>query len=313
MDSQQGSTLRQSHAEICPADHTDLSGDSSNSLLAHGERCGTVDQPSFPNIAASGDAEQQYQFELQEVARYLRSSPYNDQRPEFFLPAEQFQQFEEELERRRGFAGARPKYDYSYATGTLTLRMPSHMHEALVADLNQSLIGFLLEARKNKETPVSSFAKSIFPMASADVRYPSKDGTDDVLRQPDFEFRTVEHPEYPVLIAQEYIEQTEGHIRTVIAIDLNYPKGKGAQLLVWRAKFGEDGKFEGIACDSMEIRSKDGAKNPNSQARLVISLQDFTFGQGKDEDVGLQSVTVTLLADDLYSVLERMEQLLEAN
>ncbi|KAK5441415.1 hypothetical protein LTS15_011284 [Exophiala xenobiotica] len=313
MDSQQCPALRQDHAEDCAADHSS-----------------PIDEPSFPHISASEDAKERYKFELQELVTYLRKLPYHhwdadDRITEFFLPAEQYQQFEE-LARCGEFAGAHLKYDYSYASETLALRMASIKHEIIVEHLKRRLISFIDRAENNTESSMAEFAASLIPTGSAQVRYPSKDGKGNIERRPDLTIRTEKNPEYPVLVgevalsqttqelqklAQEYIEQTEGNIRTVITIDLDYPTGKGAYLLVWRANFGEDGKFKGVACDdAVEIRNKDGGKNPNRQAGLFLSLQDFAFIPGVDKDADLQSVAPigTVSTDDLYAALERAEK-----
>ncbi|KIX92531.1 uncharacterized protein Z520_11707 [Fonsecaea multimorphosa CBS 102226] len=310
MDSQLGSAPRQNDAENCAADHSNMSG-----------------------ASPSQGTEVRYKFELQELATYLRNKPDAHRGPggdivEFFLPTEQFQQFEEELERCGEFAGARCKYDYSYPSETLALRMGSDKHEFLVQFLNRRLVYFLDRAENDPKSSVSEFAASVAPFGSAFVRYPSKDGKGSIKRAPDLTFKNINKPRYPVLVgevaysqtteelhklAQEYIEKTEGHIRTVITIDLDYPTGKGVSLLVWRAKFSEDGKFEGVACDdAVEIRTKDGGKNPKRQAGLSLSLEDFACIGGVDEDADLQSVTVTVSTDDLYKALEIGEKADEA-
>lgn len=100
MDPQQSSALRQNHAEDCAANHSDMSGDGPNSLPAKGKQGTKIDEPSLTKIIASESAEQRYKFELQELVTYLRDRQCclrdsNVERIEFFLPAEQFEQFDE--------------------------------------------------------------------------------------------------------------------------------------------------------------------------------------------------------------------------
>ncbi|KAK6371711.1 hypothetical protein LTS17_008534 [Exophiala oligosperma] len=291
-------------------------------------------KPSLTNITASENAEQPYKFELQALVTYLRDRQgglrrSDAERNDFFLPAEQFKQFDE-LAEGGEFSGTRVRYDYSYATETLTLILHGIKHEFIVAYLNSCLTSFIGGVKDKAEPSMANFAASLRPTLSAALYYPFKNPKGRDQRSPDVSFIGVKNAEYPVLVgevavsqttkelhkrAQEYIEQTQGRIRTVITVDVDHPVGKGARLLVWRAKFGEDEKFEGVACgDAVEIRNKDGVKNPDSQAGLFLSLEDFGFVRGTDgEDTDLQSVADVNVAnmDDLCKVLEYAEEVNE--
>lgn len=161
------------------------------------------------------------------------------------------------------------RYDYSYASQTLALRMPGIRHEIIVDLLKRCLNSFIDREKDKMESSMAKFAASLVPTGSADLYYSFKDAKSTIKRQPDLSITAEKNPKYPVLVgevalsqttkelqnlAQEYIEHTRGHIRTVIIVDLDYPRGKGAWLSVWKAKFGEDGKFEGVACDDAVVR-----------------------------------------------------------
>ncbi|OAP54150.1 hypothetical protein AYL99_11685 [Fonsecaea erecta] len=239
-----------------------------------------------------------------------------DQIIEFFLPAEQYRQLTEELERCDRFAGSRVRADYSYTAETLALRMPGPRHERVVRYFNYRLDYFIDGLDMIEDTV------SLQDSGSGKCEYLSKDGKGLIERHPNISIINTKNPAWPVLVcevadsqktkdlhglAREYIEQTKGNIRTVVTIDFDYPTGKRVYLIVWRASFGEDGRFKEVACgDVVEIRNRDGNKNPDPDAGVSLSLSDFGLTRGVDTSADNQVFTVSV--DDLYTKLQIIER-----
>ncbi|OAP53700.1 hypothetical protein AYL99_12126 [Fonsecaea erecta] len=257
----------------------------------------------------------EYPFELQQLANFLRNRPRsNDHIIEFFLPVEQYQQLSE-LSIDGRFAGSRLRYDYSSATETLALRMIGGKHESLTQYLNNRLRSFL------DRPAIIEHTSSLRYHGSADLEYPSRCGNGYIVHEPDISITNLNKPTYPVVVvevahaqstkelhnlAREYIEQTEGHIQTVITLDFDYPRGKGAYLTVWKARFGEDGRFKEVARgDIVEIRNRDGVKNPDPRAGVSLSLRDFGVTRLRTR---ADYQVLTILGDDVYARLEEWEQ-----
>ncbi|KIW76597.1 hypothetical protein Z517_09041 [Fonsecaea pedrosoi CBS 271.37] len=269
--------------------------------------------------------EETYKPELQGILLWLRTQQCRldvADGIEFFLPSEQYRQFQE-LMQNDEFVEAKVKYDYSSDHETLTFRMAGHRHETLADYLKLRLGSFINKTMEHPEPAIAAFASSLMQTGSAQVKYPSRNGKGGIERRPDLTVINQNTIQYPVMIgevavsqttqaldnlAREYVESTDGQIRTVIGLDVDDRMGAGVRISVWRAKFGENGKFEGVACDdSVEVRSIDGIKNPHDRIGLSLFLEDFALGDELTSNTIPGSVTMTLQTDDLYAMVEKAE------
>ncbi|OAP53777.1 hypothetical protein AYL99_12020 [Fonsecaea erecta] len=301
-----------------------------DSLLVHGKQSSTTaDAPPSPD-SGSASPKEHYEPELRQVVDWLRTRHSTRDVPdriEFRLPVEQFQKFQDLVQAGGEFSDQKLKYDYSPDRDheTLTLRMAGSRHEIVLSGLNERLVAFVRQAQKHLEPSIAEFASPLLPTLSSGLYYPSRGGGGETERQPNCSVTSRKHPRYPVLIgevaasqtsqaleslAQEYIELTNGQIRTVITIDLDYPMAMGAvRVSVWRAKFAEDGKFDRVTRDDVEIRSQDGVKSPHAQVALSLSLEDFAPGGEVKHHADLQSVTLTISGDELLTIVEAAESM----
>ncbi|OAP54116.1 hypothetical protein AYL99_11651 [Fonsecaea erecta] len=283
---------------------------------APGQTPGSLSVSGGDNVSSPDLPSPEYPSELQQLANFLRNQPpSDDQIIEFFLPAEQYRQLAE-LSPDGRFAGSRLRYDYSSATETLALRMPSRKHEYIIQFINDRLLCFL------RDPAMVEYTATLRHFGCSDTPYPSKDVTKLITRQPDIQITNMKNPELPVLVcevgyaqpikklhdlAREYIEQTGGRIRTVITLDLAYPRGKRAHLIVWRASFGDDGRFKEVVRGGIvEIRNRHGVKSPDRAAGLFLSPEDFGFTRGVEISADRHIFTVSL--DDLYAAMKSMEE-----
>ncbi|OQV03260.1 hypothetical protein CLAIMM_08326 [Cladophialophora immunda] len=330
------SALQQSQAERIAADRSDLNSSSisplppsdSESLLVHGQQSITTAGAAPSSLdSLPAPPEEHYKTELRQVLLWLRTQKSRldvPDRIEFHLPIEQFQKFQD-LVQSGEFADGKLKYDYSSDHETLTLRMAGDRHEHVVSYLFGRLILFIDQAKRHPEPSIAEFASNLSATGSARVLYRSRYDRRETQRRPDLTITNPENPNYPILVgevavsqttqalenlAREYVELSDGQIRTVICIDLDYPMANGVvRVSVWRAKFGEDGKFESVACDdSVEIRNQDGIKNPHARVGLSLSLGDFALRGEVTNYTGLQSVVMTVSTDELHKEVERAEE-----
>ncbi|KIX97519.1 uncharacterized protein Z520_06971 [Fonsecaea multimorphosa CBS 102226] len=307
------STPPQGVNQPCAADHA-----YHKQTLTAGERAGLLSSPHI-----------QIKPELQAVLDWLRNAHSRDSfdkdavdRVEFPLPVDQYEQFKE-LEEVNGCDFAYRKHDFDPDAEILAIRMQGLKHELIAEDVKALLGRFIAESQKHADPSVAAFASSLRALGSSDLKYPSMICGHPIVRNPDFSFRSKENIVFPVVVGEVaisqstqdlqsktkgYIQGTLGRIRTVLCIDVDYPGKKGARFSVWRAKFDKTGKFQGVECDdTVEIRSKDGVKNPDGKVGLVLSLEDFCPARGVTDIAPLKSVTMTLSTNDLYDIIEAAE------
>ncbi|EXJ77137.1 hypothetical protein A1O3_10295 [Capronia epimyces CBS 606.96] len=143
-----------------------------------------------------------------------------------------------------------------------------------------------------------------------------------VVRQPDAQFSSkklggpslivevawTQSPKNLQKLAHDYILGTNEEVRTVIGVDVNTSRGKGARVSVWRPVYDKDKNAVGVGCDSTEIRSKDGVKNPDPKAGLRLTLEDFAYDRNPGQYPFLNSTNVFIPLDDLVSMLEESEE-----
>ncbi|KIX96571.1 uncharacterized protein Z520_07837 [Fonsecaea multimorphosa CBS 102226] len=208
--------------------------------------------------------------------------------------------------------------------------MDTFKHDHIVQFFENRVTRFVQRARHHKDASVAFFASFLVPLEdlaeTSSIEYASGGGEGQTERRPDFTFSSHKKSTYAILVgeavagpatlaqellAREYIESTKGGIRTVIGIDRDHPAGTGARLSVWRAKFGEDRKFQGVAdADSVEIRSKYGIKNPKKvPVGLSLSLEDLAVTGPVSRDAAVvRSATMKIGVNDLFRMLQMAER-----
>ncbi|OQU96338.1 hypothetical protein CLAIMM_02436 [Cladophialophora immunda] len=271
-------------------------------------------------------AGRQIKPELQALIDWLEEGKSDDSvdRINFPLPFEQYEQFKELGMVEDGkLAGRRFRFDYDGDDEILTIRMPDLRYDIIAGEAEDLLRDFIKESRKHTNPAIAAFASSVMSLYTSDLHYPAMISTHMTEHTPDLSFGSAFNAKYPTMVgevansqttnqlqskAKWYIQGSRGGIRTVLYIDVDYPGKKGARFSVWRAKFDDDGGFQGAECDdAVEIRSKDGLKNPEGKAGLVLSLEDFCAIGEVTDVTPLKSVTMTLCTDKLYDLIELAE------
>jgi hypothetical protein len=148
--------------------------------------------------------------------------------------------------------------DYFPSADLFVLRMPSYLHETIVASVVED-IGMQLRARASGSGPVAEFTRMIRSNGSASITFADpKFGRHD----PDASFKHLS-ARYPGVVievsysqkrgdlrrlADDYILGSDGSIRLVIGIDIGY-NNKCATVSTWRPKFqvNDAGKEEFVA------------------------------------------------------------------
>ncbi|EXU95204.1 hypothetical protein X797_011727 [Metarhizium robertsii] len=141
--------------------------------------------------------------------------------------------------------------DYDPNRGLLNLRMPSPVHEFFANILALDLQVQLLEiATQDNDTGI--FASKIRIGGSATIQLAEGDSESfqNIQRQPDAQFRHA-NTQYPGVVievsysqdgknlrklAQDYILYSNGDIKAVVGIDINYA-GKESTISLWRPKY----------------------------------------------------------------------------
>lgn len=152
-------------------------------------------------------------------------------------------------------------YDYDPYKSRLTIRMPSPLHETFCAEL-VSEITSQLKVLQTGDGPLAEFARKIKHFASSRIDLPEvmDDGeTEYSRREPDASFghHQAHYPgviievcysqksrEIPYL-ADDYILNTDGNVKVVVGLDIDYKKSQRARLSVWRPEYVlNDGELE---------------------------------------------------------------------
>lgn len=139
------------------------------------------------------------------------------------------------------------------------------LHETFVRAVERGII-FQLDALAASSSSAADLARSIHPTGSPRLRFEeaaaTEEGTSTILDQhePDISFTHADAKWPGVIIevsysgkrkdlpwlADDYIMGSDGNIRVVIGLDVEYRGARSAALLVWRPKLvvGEDGQAE---------------------------------------------------------------------
>ncbi|KAF5025158.1 hypothetical protein F66182_2734 [Fusarium sp. NRRL 66182] len=184
------------------------------------------------------------------------------------------------------------RFDYEPRRNRLTIRMPSPTHSYIASLFQQDVLTELNSALKNSTGEAKSIAKRIISVQDCHV-YLEKTGDNygPVKREPDIQFQYFGMA-YPSIIvevsysqdgkalrrlAQEYILYSDGEVKLVIGIDLNY-RNEPSTVSLWRPEFTEveDGLILGISEEVKQVPFCSSSGEPlNSDQSLKINLGDF--------------------------------------
>ncbi|GKU13011.1 unnamed protein product [Fusarium langsethiae] len=184
------------------------------------------------------------------------------------------------------------RFDYEPKRSRLTIRMPSPTHDYFAAYFRDEICKELNEIASSRSDEAKPFAENVISALGSRVFLAETDDENGpIKREPDIQFH-YPRARYPGIVvevsysqdgkdlrrlAQDYILYSNGDIKLVIGVDLNY-RGKPSTVSLWRPKFtkSEDGldleTFEHV--HEMPFRSSDGdALNPDQS--LTIDIHDF--------------------------------------
>ncbi|KAK3943624.1 hypothetical protein QBC46DRAFT_27069 [Diplogelasinospora grovesii] len=235
----------------------------------------------------------------------------------FCLPLQQYDELVKRLQDDQSlgrYVEDKVRFDYEPEPGLLIVRMPSPVHEFFTASVEDEMY--------NQLTRVGEFAAKIAKGRSSriflkeGISGESSEVLHTVRREPDGQFQH-HWPAYPGVVlevsysqdrkdlrklASDYILGSNGDIKAVIGLDVNY-NGKQSTVSLWRPNyFEEDG--EEILEVRQEIvnkpfRASDGSPVNHTEC-LTLSLSDFATDEisSGDEPVSL-SIQFGRLADFL--------------
>ncbi|MCJ1250788.1 hypothetical protein MMC30_008016 [Trapelia coarctata] len=199
---------------------------------------------------------------------------------------ELWQRLGKEDEKLLGYIQDKISVDYDPGTWDFVVRMPTNVHERLGCLIRSDIIEQLAEFRKGNNL-AATLAQNIRPSGSASIFL-----EDGARRDPDMQFK-YNGAHYPSLIveiantqskkdggkdlpklADQYITESGGSIRTVIGISLDYQCTKKATLSIWHPKYGSDVQGEYFAADetvmSQEFRTANGTRVTQRTLRLPL-------------------------------------------
>ncbi|TKA72912.1 hypothetical protein B0A49_08440 [Cryomyces minteri] len=235
----------------------------------------------------------------------------------------------------RGFFGDKVRYDFDSSHQKLILRMPTSVHDTFRSGIEHHILSEL-KGLATREDDVGRFATRVVGKGSSRIAFlkPTVTGSTSTTttettgdeRHPDAAFAH-ERNKYPGVIievsyaqkrkalrklAKQYILQSEGSIRVVVGLDIDYGRpSKRATLSVWRPDLhtSEDGQVIFTVAQPIEdeeFRTVDGSLNP-SAAELRLHLRDFTTTPVFLSS-GSPDATIELTAADLFNYLETAER-----
>ena len=225
------------------------------------------------------------------------------------------------------------RFDYFPLTRLFVLRMPSGVHEVLLASITDNIV-HQLRLIVEENSPASEFARQIIHARSTTITFSDPDyGRHD----PDDSFRYLK-ARFPNMIfeisfsqkrqdlarlADEYILGSNGSIRVVVGIDIDY-KDKSAMLSMWRPQLqvNNAGKEELVVHQtlsdqvclhlfylaytylSQEFRTAQG--EVSSQTGLRLQLKDFVPPSLLPKDTNL-GTDIFISSADLCAYLSMAE------
>ncbi|KAL9103920.1 MAG: hypothetical protein Q9163_001068 [Psora crenata] len=192
------------------------------------------------------------------------------------------------------FVETKLRYDYNSLTETLVLRMPTRLHEKFLANVVLE-IESKLRAFRAVESRSGAFAQKIKYCGSErlDLGGEDNNGGTTIRHDPDLTFEhcdalwpgvvielsySQKRKDLPHL-ADDYIVESDGSIRVVVGLDIDYETKKGT-VSMWRPRYvtNEQGQLELEAAQTLNnqvFRDDFGRPNLSQDAGLKLELRDF--------------------------------------
>lgn len=134
--------------------------------------------------------------------------------------------------------------------------MPKALHETLAGlIIDNDIFSQIRRLRESPDTKTAEVASRISPTRSTSLKFRANDDEYNK-HEPDLSYRS-RRSKFPGLVieiswsqrpldlprlARSYIQGSNGLIRTVIGVNVEYPNADYATLSVWRAEFGQSNK-----------------------------------------------------------------------
>ncbi|TKA49809.1 hypothetical protein B0A49_13400 [Cryomyces minteri] len=237
-----------------------------------------------------------------------------------------------------GYVNNKVRYDYDSHRQKLVVRMPTPLHDTFIGKVVVDIM-FQLRILGAGSNAAAQFARSVEPAGSSRIVFraapdresgaPAGIARTRIQHEPDASF-AYEHAKYPGVVievsysqkrkdlsrlADDYILESNGNIRVVVGLDIEYRGSKKATLSVWRPQVvvsERDGHEEMIAAQlvaDQEFRREDGT--PVTSAALQLQLKDFA-SELVGESYALADEVISLSSDTLCRHLMAAEARLQA-
>ncbi|KAF7858464.1 hypothetical protein EAF04_009064 [Stromatinia cepivora] len=249
--------------------------------------------------------------------RNVTSEPWID----YSLDPKGYKELQQELQRDEslwGFTQHKLRYDYFPSISRLVLRMPTTLHEAVIIKVMVAIQAQL----DSIQSASADFARDILSEGSGSIKFP--DGGFD-RHDPDAQFR---HPRarFPGVVievsysqkrkdlgrlADDYIIGSNGNIKVVVGLDVEYKNTKKATLSVWRwgTKTNEAGKnvlVSKLVVANQVFRDTNGNPSGSPTGGLRLRLRDFVPTGLAGAELQLRD-PIIIPSNKLYSWLEQAE------
>ncbi|KAI9734349.1 MAG: hypothetical protein M1834_002455 [Cirrosporium novae-zelandiae] len=220
-----------------------------------------------------------------------------------------------------GFVIHKLRYDYFPSVSLFVIRMLTAVHEKLVLSITREL-ELQLSSIARSGSRSAAFAQEIEPGGSTSIDFgDSEYGKHD----PDAQFGHSQAA-YPGVVievsysqkqkdlarlADDYILGSDGNIRVVINLSVEYRGSKKATLSVWRSRILQNDAGEGelVAVPTIAgqiIRDENGNPTDDAEAGLHLQLQDFAPEALADMNEPLRD-PIHISANTLCMYIERAE------
>ncbi|EMT69273.1 hypothetical protein FOC4_g10000585 [Fusarium odoratissimum] len=224
------------------------------------------------------------------------------------------------------------RFDYEPKSGRIILRMPSPIHDKFAASLVSFIEQEILRiGRENSK--VRGFTSQLHTEGSSRIFLPYEEKREngdtipkELRRQPDGQFR-LEGAKYPGLVfevsysqdkkqlsklARQYIHYTDGNIKAVICIDINYGNTQST-ISLWKPRFDRDPESDDpdafVLVIEQNIKEKPfrtaGGEPLNTGSVLTLYLHDFAPDQSCQ---GIPNIPISISFATICEFLERAEK-----
>ncbi|CZT48682.1 uncharacterized protein RSE6_09421 [Rhynchosporium secalis] len=249
---------------------------------------------------------------------YPPSEPWT----EYKLSSEEHEDLQRRLEddvELWGYVHDKVRYDYDLIRGKLIIRMPTTLHNTFACELVTAIKeGF--ESLKRSQVETRPFINKIISL-SGEIHF--EENGKKFKHEPDIRFHH-EDAAWPGVIievsysqkrkslidlAENYLLASDGGIRVMVGIDIEYKKLKEASMSIWRLKTsqGVDGQPEGEVVQELDNELfRDSEGNPIlSSSGLKLPLENFAVQALSD---GLPDCSVIIGPEVLCTLLAKAEK-----